>query len=171
MKVGNLIRKIRALSKGTGRHDADSGSRRDWRGWRRLPGYGQIFLVFGGLIVVRKIACAGILAFAMTAFATEMAAARTVYDGWWNLTFLTQRGACDSSYNFTVQVKNGMVSHPNLVKFRGRVARGGAVRASVTVHDKHASGTGRMSRNAGQGRWSGYSGKARCSGNWTAQRA
>lgn len=114
---------------------------------------------------------AGILAFAMSVIAADNAAARTVYDGWWNLTFLTQRGGCDASYRFTVQVQNGIVSHPNLVKFRGRVARGGAVRSSVTVHDKHASGLGRMSRNAGQGRWSGYSGKARCTGRWTAQRA
>lgn len=121
--------------------------------------------------MISAIARACLLVFALSAFATDNAAARTLYDGWWNLTFLTKRGGCDASYNFTVQVKNGIVSHPNLVKFRGRVARGGTVRASVTVHDKHASGTGRMSRTTGQGRWSGYSGKARCSGNWTAQRA
>ncbi len=119
----------------------------------------------------RTIARIGILAFAMSTVAADRAAATTAYDGWWSLTFLTQRGGCDPSYHFNVQVRNGIVSHPNLVKFRGRVARGGAVRASVTVHDKHASGTGRMSRNAGHGRWSGYSGKARCSGNWIAQRA
>lgn len=99
------------------------------------------------------------------------ASARTPYDGWWNLTFLTQRGACDPSYNFTVQIRNGVVSHPNLVKFTGRVYRGGAVRASVTVRDKRASGSGRLSRAAGQGRWAGYSGKARCAGSWRATRS
>ena len=105
---------------------------------------------------------------------TSTAATRTAYDGSWNgswdLLFVTQRGACDSSYSFTVNVANGIVTHPNLVKFRGYVARSGAVRASVTVHDKYASGAGRLSGASGRGTWSGYSGSARCSGYWTAQR-
>lgn len=117
------------------------------------------------------IARALMVAFAMPLFAADSASARSPYDGWWNLTFLTQRGGCDSSYNFTVQIQNGIVSHPNLVKFRGRVAKGGAVRASVTVHDKHASGSGRLTRSTGKGRWAGHAGKARCSGSWTAQRS
>ena len=62
---------------------------------------------------------------------------------------MTQRGACDPSYNFTVNISDGIVTHPNLVKFRGYVARSGSVRASVTVHDKFASGTGRLSGNLG----------------------
>jgi hypothetical protein len=106
----------------------------------------------------------------LVSFAAE-ASARSPFDGWWNLTFLTRSGACDPSYNFTVQIRNGIVSHPNLVKFTGRVYRGGAVRASVTVHDKFASGSGRLSRTQGQGRWAGRSGKARCSGSWMATRS
>ncbi len=98
------------------------------------------------------------------------ASARSVYDGSWNLTFYTQRGACDASYNFTVNVTNGIVTHPNLVRFRGRVARSGAVRASVTVQDKFASGAGRLSMTSGSGRWSGHSGTSRCAGYWTAQK-
>jgi hypothetical protein len=117
------------------------------------------------------LARAFILVLAMSVLAADTAVARTIYDGWWNLTFITRRGACDPSYNFTVQIRNGIVSHPNLVKFRGRVYRSGSVRASVTVHDKYASGSGRMSRNHGQGRWAGRSGKARCSGIWTARRS
>jgi hypothetical protein len=96
--------------------------------------------------------------------------ARTTFDGSWDLLFVTQRGACDPSYSFTVNVSNGIVTHPNLVKFKGYVARAGAVRASVTVHDKYASGVGRLSGASGRGTWSGYSGNARCSGYWTAQR-
>jgi hypothetical protein len=96
--------------------------------------------------------------------------ARSVYDGSWNLVFVTQRGACDPSYNFTVNISNGVVTHPNLVNFRGYVAKSGAVRASVTVQDKYASGSGRLSSAAGRGAWQGYAGNARCSGYWTAQR-
>ena len=100
-----------------------------------------------------------------------MAQARSAYDGSWDLVFMTQRGgACDASYNFTVNIDNGIVTHPNLVRFKGYVARSGAVRASVTVQDKYASGTGRLSNTSGRGTWSGYAGNARCSGYWTAQR-
>jgi len=101
---------------------------------------------------------------------TSVAQARSAYDGSWDLLFVTQRGACDPTYNFSVSITDGVVTHPNLVKFRGYVARSGAVRASVTVHEKHASGSGRLSSNSGGGRWSGYSGSSRCSGYWTAQR-
>ena len=100
----------------------------------------------------------------------SVAQARSAYDGSWDLLFVTQRGACDPTYNFSVNITDGIVTHPNLVKFKGYVARSGAVRASVTVHDKYASGSGRLSSNSGGGRWSGYSGNARCSGYWTAQR-
>jgi hypothetical protein len=100
---------------------------------------------------------------------SSMAQARSSYDGSWDLTFVTQRGACDPTYNFTVNIADGVVTHPNLVRFRGYVARSGAVRASVTVQDKFASGSGRLSSNSGRGTWSGYSGSSRCAGYWTAQ--
>src|SRR5215510_5771127 len=100
----------------------------------------------------------------------SVAQARSAYDGSWDLVFVTQRGACDATYNFSVNINGGIVTHPNLVRFRGYVARSGAVRASVTVHDKYASGSGRLTGASGRGTWSGYSGSARCSGYWTAQR-
>src|SRR5882724_8947362 len=89
---------------------------------------------------------------------TSVAQARSAYDGSWDLLFVTQRGVCDPTYNFAVNITDGIVTHPNLVKFSGHVARSGAVRASVTVHDKYASGSGRLSSNAGRGTWNGYSG-------------
>jgi hypothetical protein len=101
---------------------------------------------------------------------TSVAQARSAYDGSWDLVFFTQRGACDPTYNFSVNITNGIVTNPNLVRFRGYVARSGAVRASVTVQDKFASGSGRLAGNSGRGTWSGYSANARCSGYWTAQR-
>jgi hypothetical protein len=124
---------------------------------------------FGGAIMIGKLARAGILAIVITAPAAGVAAARTVYDGAWSLTFNTKRGACDPAYHFHVRIDNGIVSHANLVKFRGRVSRGGAVRASVSVPGKYAAGSGRLSRTSGHGRWAGHAGQARCSGSWTAQ--
>src|SRR4051812_9050615 len=101
---------------------------------------------------------------------TSVAHARSSYDGPWELLFVTQRGACDPTYNFSVNITDGIVTHPNLVKFRGYVARSGAVHASVTVPNKYASGSGRLSANSGRGKWSGHAGDSRCSGYWTAQR-
>jgi hypothetical protein len=98
------------------------------------------------------------------------AQARSAYDGSWDLVFVTQKGACESSYNFIVNVSDGIVSHANLLKFRGYVARSGAVHASVTVHDKYASGSGKLTGTTGHGRWNGRAGSSLCSGYWTAQR-
>ena len=109
------------------------------------------------------------IAFCVVAIAPP-AQARSNFDGSWDLIFVTQYGACDPSYSFTVNVSNGVVTHPNLVRFRGYVARSGAVRASVTVQDKYASGSGRLFATTGRGTWSGHSGGARCSGYWSAQR-
>ena len=100
----------------------------------------------------------------------SVAHARFAFDGSWDLVFVTQKGTCDANYNFTVNVSDGVVTHPNLVKFKGYVAKSGSVHASVTVHDKFASGTGRLFGTSGRGRWSGRTGSARCSGYWTAQR-
>jgi hypothetical protein len=105
----------------------------------------------------------------LTALA-HTANAGSAYDGSWDLAFVTQRGACDPSYDFTVNISNGVVTHFNLVRFKGYVAKSGAVRASVTVQDKYASGSGRLSGTSGRGTWRGYAGNARCSGCWTAQR-
>src|SRR6516162_5598287 len=96
--------------------------------------------------------------------------ARSSFDGAWALTFYTQRGACDATYNFLVNISNSVITSPAFPKFRGYVAGSGAVRASVTVLDKYASGSGRLSGNAGRGSWSGHSNQGRCSGSWAAQR-
>jgi hypothetical protein len=100
----------------------------------------------------------------------SLAHAHSAYDGSWDLVFVTQKGTCDPAYNFTVNVSDGVVTHPNLVKFKGYVARSGSVHASVTVHDKFASGTGRLFGTSGRGTWNGHAGGSRCSGYWTAQR-
>jgi hypothetical protein len=59
--------------------------------------------------------------------------ARSAYDGSWDLLFVTQRGACDPTYNFSAHIIEGAVTPSNLVRFRGYVALSGAVRASVNV--------------------------------------
>jgi hypothetical protein len=92
------------------------------------------------------------------------------YDGSWDLAFVTERGPCDATYNFPVNISHGVVTNPNLVRFSGHVAKSGAVHASVTVQDKYASGSGRLFGASGSGTWSGHAANGRCFGHWTAQR-
>ncbi len=111
------------------------------------------------------------IAIVLSAIPAAAALAGSTYDGAWNLVFVTQRGACDPNYSFGINIANGIVSHPNLVRFTGRVTINGLVHASVTVQDKYAVGSGRLTKTSGQGTWKGRSGSASCSGYWTAQKS
>jgi hypothetical protein len=70
-----------------------------------------------------------------------------------------------------VTIRSGTVYYDGgLVNMSGRVSSNGSVRVRVSAGSGFASGSGRLSRNAGRGRWSGQSGGNRCSGYWTAER-
>jgi len=84
--------------------------------------------------MIGNIARASILALAVTASTAGVAAAGTPYDGRWSLSIVTQHGACDT-YNFPVNIANGAVTFPGLVKASGRVTAKGGVR----VADYHAN--------------------------------
>jgi hypothetical protein len=111
-----------------------------------------------------------LLALVAVASTVSFANARTPYDGRWSLSITTTRGSCDT-YNFPVDITNGHVSFPGLVKANGHVDAKGRVRVFVAVTGKSASGSGRLTTSYGSGRWSGHSDEDRCSGSWTAQRA
>jgi hypothetical protein len=90
-------------------------------------------------LMMKRLLFSATMAGCLVAF-ISVTQARSAYDGSWDLVFVTQRGACDPTYNFNVNISNGVVTEPNLVRFRGYVAKSGAVLASVTVQDKYASG-------------------------------
>jgi hypothetical protein len=117
-----------------------------------------------------KITATGLLALAAMSATTSIASAASPYDGRWSLTINTQRGACDT-YNFPVEIVNGNVSFPGLVRASGRVAKGGSVNVAIAVPGKSAAGSGRLTAMNGSGRWTGKSGEDRCSGTWTAQKS
>jgi hypothetical protein len=120
--------------------------------------------------MICRLVGSALLALVAAAAAPTLATAGGAYDGAWSLTINTQRGSCDPTYYFQVQITNGIVSHANLVKFRGRVAHNGFVRVSVAAGGKTAAGAGRLTRTSGGGRWTGRSGADRCSGTWSAQK-
>lgn len=120
--------------------------------------------------MIAHIARTSLLALAVTVPMLGAAEARTSYDGRWSLTIHTTRGDC-STYNFPVDITNGHVSFPNLVRANGRVTPKGHVRVFVAAMGKSASGSGKLNGASGRGHWTGRSGEDRCAGVWTAQRA
>jgi hypothetical protein len=123
-----------------------------------------------GLVMINKILCASILTFVVTAAAFDVAQARTDYDGTWTLSVETQSGDCAPTYQFQVQIVDGVVSYQGPARVEGRVSTGGAVSVSVATETQRGSGSGKLTRGSGRGRWSGRSSTQRCSGAWTAQR-
>ncbi|AMN44104.1 hypothetical protein RHPLAN_56890 [Rhodoplanes sp. Z2-YC6860] len=111
-----------------------------------------------------------LIAFVIATIWATAARATSAYDGSWSLTVITQRGDCDASYDIQLDVRNGVISHPNIVRLNGRVKPNGAVRVSVAVPGKFAAGSGRVNGSSGCGRWSGHSETSKCSGIWTARR-
>jgi hypothetical protein len=112
---------------------------------------------------------------AMTAAAVLVAAIPSAapaaggYDGMWSVTIFTQAGNCPSSLRYAVRVAKGRVfGDDQSYDVNGFVAPNGATRVMVSEKGQSASGTGRLSGNAGAGRWRTSTGE--CSGQWTAAR-
>ncbi len=111
------------------------------------------------------------LALACAAAAPSAADARTPYDGNWSVLIVTERGSCDRAYRYGVEIQNGRVIYrgggPD---FNGRVSANGSVQVRVSAGSQSASGSGRLSRNAGRGSWRGQSTTGTCSGYWEAEK-
>jgi hypothetical protein len=101
--------------------------------------------------------------------AIPFAARAANYDGAWSVTIMTQAGNCPSSLRYSVRVAKGRVyGDDQSYDVNGSVAPNGATRVTVSEKGQSASGTGRLSGNAGAGRWRTSTGE--CSGQWTAAR-
>jgi hypothetical protein len=97
------------------------------------------------------------------------APAASSYDGMWSVTIITLAGNCPSSLRYGVRVARGRVyGDDQSYDVNGTVAANGATRVTVSEKGQSASGTGRLSGNAGAGRWRTSTGE--CSGQWTAER-
>ena len=112
------------------------------------------------------------LALAASALAPVPAAARSAFDGQWSVLILTNSGPCDRAYRYGLSIQNGSVFYEGgaAVNVAGRVANNGAVRVRVWSGQQGASGSGRLSRNAGSGHWRGTGSMGTCSGVWSAER-
>jgi hypothetical protein len=117
----------------------------------------------GGVVTAATIAAA------LVATIPFAARAANSYDGMWTVTIMTQSGTCPSSLRYGVRVDRGRVlADGQSYQVNGTVAPNGATRVTVSEQGQSASGTGRLSGNAGAGRWRTSTGQ--CAGQWTAAR-
>ena len=117
----------------------------------------------GGVVTAATIAAA------LVATIPFAARAANSYDGMWTVTIMTQSGNCPSSLRYGVRVERGRVlADGQSYQVNGSVAANGATRVTVSEQGQSASGTGRLSGNAGAGRWRTSTGQ--CAGQWTAER-
>jgi hypothetical protein len=75
------------------------------------------------------------LAFAAATFAPAPVAARTNFDGNWNVLIVTNSGPCDRAYRFGLFIHNGDVFYNGStpVNVDGRVNSNGSVRVRVRI--------------------------------------
>jgi hypothetical protein len=117
----------------------------------------------GGVVTAAAVAAA------LVATIPVAARAANIYDGAWTVTIFTQAGNCPSSLRYGVRVVQGRVfGDDQSYQVNGIVAPNGATRVTVSEQGQSASGTGRLSGNAGAGRWRTSTGQ--CAGQWTAAR-
>jgi hypothetical protein len=123
---------------------------------------------------MRTIRLALVATFALGAAmaANPPAAHAATTDGSWNVLIITEKGSCDRSYSYNVDVANGRVNYSGstAINLAGTVAPDGAVKVSIKAGNQGASGTGRLSGSAGTGTWRNHSSDGECAGRWEAVR-
>jgi hypothetical protein len=97
------------------------------------------------------------------------AASRTVYDGDWDVDIITVRGDCQHSLRYSVRIAEGKVQS-SVVTYQldGTVNPAGEIHVTVEEKGRSASGTGKLTHNAGQGLW--HTSTNECGGHWKAER-
>jgi len=110
----------------------------------------------------------GILALGCTVVA-NLACAATLFDGHWSVVTITNRGECDPTFRYGLQIANGTISADASATVQGRVSAAGA-RVTVQSGDQWAAGSGRLSGDRGGSIWRGKGTRGLCSGTWIAER-
>jgi len=100
--------------------------------------------------------------------AAPQATSAPSYDGLWSVVIVTETGTCDRAYRYPIRISNGTLINAGDEAFviSGKVSANGSVSVRVSHGEKHASGSGRLSGNAGAGSWTGGD----CAGTWEAER-
>jgi hypothetical protein len=120
---------------------------------------------------MRLISWLGAEAVAVSLLASPAIAQANRFDGTWSVEVVTQQGACDRAYRYSVVVQNGRARYggPENFVISGQVQPNGSVSASISRGQERANVTGRLSGNRGTGVWSTSGGRV-CSGQWNAEK-
>jgi hypothetical protein len=108
----------------------------------------------------------------LAAAGAKSPALAATHDGNWSVLIITEKGDCDRAYRYPLAVAGGQVRYAGEAgaNVSGTVAAGGAVKVSIRMGDKGASGIGHLSGTAGAGTWRGSGGGASCAGRWEAEK-
>ncbi len=102
----------------------------------------------------------------------QSALAKSIYDGSWSVSIVTEQGTCDRSYRYPVSIVNAAIERSTegdqSFAISGKVTGSGTVHVVIARGPQRAEGSGRLSRSQGRGTW--ISGRGECSGYWTADR-
>jgi hypothetical protein len=102
----------------------------------------------------------------------QSALAKSMYDGRWSVSIVTEQGTCDRSFRYPVSIVNGAIERSaegdHSFAISGKVTGSGTVHVVVARGQQRAEGSGRLSPIEGRGKW--ISGRGECSGYWTADR-
>jgi hypothetical protein len=103
---------------------------------------------------------------------TPHAAFAATFDGDWTVQVITEKGTCDRTYSYDVNVSNGKIHYPSYtsVSLNGTVSPQGSVIVSIRHLDDVANGSGSLMKRTGSGGWRGVGKNGTCSGHWKARR-
>jgi hypothetical protein len=103
---------------------------------------------------------------------TPHAAFAATFDGDWTVQVITEKGTCDRTYSYDVNVSNGKIHYPSYtsVSLNGTVSPQGSVIVSIRHLDDVANGSGSLMKRTGSGGWRGAGKNGTCSGHWKAHR-
>ncbi|HEY8382802.1 MAG TPA: hypothetical protein VIL09_11700 [Microvirga sp.] len=93
------------------------------------------------------------------------------FDGTWSVEVVTEQGACDRAYRYSIVIENGQARYggPEAFAVSGRVQANGTVAGSISRGQDRANVTGRLGGGTGTGTWT-TSGGRNCSGRWNAEK-
>jgi len=143
-----------------------------------LPGHvspyalvSKIFASQNSRLTVRLLGqiMAGVIALGCVAVVSPGSAANN-FDGHWSVVITTNRGDCDPTFRYALQIINGAITTDAEATVRGRVSATGAIRVTLQSGQQWAAGSGRLRGNSGGGVWQGNGTRGSCSGTWTAER-
>ena len=120
---------------------------------------------------MRMMSWLGAAALAASFLAPAAQAQTNRFDGTWSVEVVTEQGACDRAYRYSVIVQNGRARYggPEQFNVNGQVRPNGSVSASISRGQDRANVTGQLSGATGRGTWNTSGGRS-CSGYWNAEK-